>query len=225
MKNAWTRRQQPRRRRIVLGMIALASTASVASGALAAPTTASAYVATSDAVIAERAADALESLRRWEASGRMADFSAYATARNDAARMTAFAVQVPGSRLESAWASVGVDKQHVLLAALTQLDVPYRSNASKEGVGFDCSGLMLYAFAEAGISLPRSSREQINAALAVDADDAQAGDLVFYPGHVSMYLGAGLIVHSPQSGQTVEVRHVFDRSLRYGDAVAELAAD
>ena len=205
-------------------MIAVVSTLSTAGAALATPATASAYVATSDVVIAERATDALTALGRWNASGRRADFIAYSDARDETARMTAFALHVPGSDLQSAWASVGVDKQHVLLAALTQLDVPYRSMASKEGVGFDCSGLMLYAYAEAGITLPRSSRDQIDGATPVDAATAEAGDLVFYPGHVSMFLGAGLLVHSPQSGQTVEVRQLFDRSLRYGDAVDAFSA-
>jgi cell wall-associated NlpC family hydrolase len=203
-------------------MIGLTSVVCTAGATLAVPGTASAYVATSDGMIAARAADALEALGRWKTSGRMADFSAYSEARGDTARMTAFAVQVPGSELESEWAAAGIAKQHVLLAALTQLDVPYRSMASKEGVAFDCSGLLLYAFAEAGIALPRSSGQQIKAATSVDADHAQPGDLVFYPGHISLYLGAELLVHSPQSGQTVEVRHLFDRSLRYGDAVATL---
>jgi len=201
-----------------LGTVALISIVASA-GTLLSPVPVSAkYVATSDVVIADRAADALESLARWQDTGRMSDFSAYTAARADTARMTAFAVHVPGTALEAAWAATDISNQHVVLAALTQLDVPYRSMASKQDVAFDCSGLTMYAFAQAGIVIPRSSRQQINAAMAVDEANAEPGDLVFYPGHVSLYLGAHLLVHSPQSGQTVEVRQMFDRSVRFGDA-------
>ncbi len=53
----------------------------------------------------------------------------------------------------------------------------------------------------------------------VDADEAQAGDLVYYPGHVMMYLGVGdAIVHSRNSGSTVEITFVTGgRSVRFGD--------
>ena len=47
----------------------------------------------------------------------------------------------------------------------------------------------------------------------------EPGDLVYYPGHISLYLGDDFVVHSPQPGQDVEVRQMFDRSLRFGDAV------
>jgi cell wall-associated NlpC family hydrolase len=216
--SCWTRRSVSRRRRIVLGTVALFST--LATGAAMVPSAgvSAQYVATSDVVIAERAADALESLDKWQRSGRTSDLNAYTEARAVTARMTAYAVHVPGSKLEAEWASSDLSNQHVVLAALTQLDVPYRSMASKQDVGFDCSGLTMYAFAEAGIEIPRSSRQQIDAAAAVTEVDAEPGDLVYYPGHVSLYIGAGLLVHSPQSGQTVEVRHLFDRSLRFGDA-------
>jgi hypothetical protein len=78
--------------------------------------------------------------------------------------------------------------------------------------------LTVWAFAEAGVEIPRISRDQINDADAVDRDDAVAGDLVYYPGHVSIYLGADLMVHSPNSGSHVEVTWLPDRSLRFGDA-------
>ncbi len=103
---------------------------------------------------------------------------------------------------------------------MSQLGVPYRSRMSKEGRGFDCSGLVLFAYAQAGIELPRSSRDQIRAAdRGRRSPTLEPGDLVYYPGHISLYLGVDLMVHSPQPGQDVEVRQMFDRSLRFGDAV------
>jgi cell wall-associated NlpC family hydrolase len=94
---------------------------------------------------------------------------------------------------------------------------------SQEDRGFDCSGLVLFAFSEAGIDLPRSSGEQIRAAAEIQQSEAEPGDLVYYPGHISLYLGADLMVHSPQSGKDVEVRPLFDRSLRFGDAIESQA--
>ena len=70
---------------------------------------------------------------------------------------------------------------------------------------FDCSGLMLAAYKQVGISLPRTSQAQISAGTSVSKGDLQPGDLVFYYSgitHVGMYIGNGKIVHAanPRSG-------------------------
>ena len=92
---------------------------------------------------------------------------------------------------------------------------------SKPGGGFDCSGLVLFAYGQAGIGLPRSSHDQIRAATQIDRADLEPGDLVYYPGHVSMYLGVGdAIVHSPNSGNHVEITFMSPRkmsSIVFGD--------
>ncbi len=80
--------------------------------------------------------------------------------------------------------------------------------------GFDCSGLTQYAYAQAGIAIPRNSRAQYGALPKVGSNDLRAGDLVFWatdPGdpqtihHVAIYLGDGRIVEAPQSGDVVKV--------------------
>jgi peptidoglycan DL-endopeptidase CwlO len=110
-----------------------------------------------------------------------------------------------------------------VLAAMTQVGVPYRYNTSKEGVGFDCSGLTTFAWQRAGVSLVRQSGEQIRNAAPVDRETAKAGDLVQYPGHVMMYLGVGdAIIHSVMTGRTVELDTISDRkvrSVRFGDPI------
>ena len=91
--------------------------------------------------------------------------------------------------MAAAWRATDDVHQTALLTALTQLGVEYRSATSEPGVGFDCSGLMLYAWGEAGFTLTRQSGSQISEADARDEDTAKAGDLAQYPGHVMMYLG------------------------------------
>nr|WSX74092.1 NlpC/P60 family protein [Streptomyces sp. NBC_00899]WSX79843.1 NlpC/P60 family protein [Streptomyces sp. NBC_00899] len=71
---------------------------------------------------------------------------------------------------------------------------------------FDCSGLMQYAYGRAGVALPRTSQEQMNAGRRVPLDQARPGDLVIYrgdAGHVAMYVGGGRVIHAPYPGAQV----------------------
>ncbi|WP_026421460.1 NlpC/P60 family protein [Actinokineospora inagensis] len=75
---------------------------------------------------------------------------------------------------------------------------------------FDCSGLTMYAYAAAGVSLPHSSRAQYGYGKSVSRDSLQPGDLIFYGSsvasihHVAMYIGGGRIVHASTSGVPVK---------------------
>lgn len=79
-------------------------------------------------------------------------------------------------------------------------------------LGFDCSGLVLYAFAAAGVSLPHYTGYQYQRGTPVDPSNAQRGDLLFWgPGgsqHVAIYLGDGMMIEAPQAGDTVRVSPV-----------------
>jgi cell wall-associated NlpC family hydrolase len=71
---------------------------------------------------------------------------------------------------------------------------------------FDCSGLMQWSYARAGVSLPRTSEEQMGIGSRVPSlAEAQPGDLVIYEGggHVGMYIGNGMVVHAPHTGDVV----------------------
>lgn len=93
----------------------------------------------------------------------------------------------------------------VISAAMAQVGKGYRMGATGPGA-FDCSGLTTYAFRQAGISLPRTSRAQYaGAGRAVPVSQIQPGDLVFYysgPSHVAIYVGGGRVVHAanPRTG-------------------------
>jgi len=74
------------------------------------------------------------------------------------------------------------------------------------GVGFDCSGLVMSAWASAGITIPRDTYEQWAALPHISVNDIQPGDLLYYDGigHVAMYVGGGYMIDAPHTGAVVE---------------------
>ncbi|MEU8899834.1 NlpC/P60 family protein [Nocardia sp. NPDC048505] len=81
-----------------------------------------------------------------------------------------------------------------------------------EKIGFDCSGLMIYAFAGVGLSLPHYSGYQYTMGTRVPVDQRQRGDMLFWgangSAHVALYLGDGQMVEAPESGDVVKVTSV-----------------
>ncbi|MDO5031566.1 MAG: NlpC/P60 family protein [Corynebacterium sp.] len=120
----------------------------------------------------------------------------------------------------------------VIARAKSQIGVPYawgggNANGPTKGirdggvadsygdynkVGFDCSGLTLYAYAAAGISLPHYTGYQYQKGTKVSPSEMQRGDLIFYgpnaEQHVAIYLGDGTMIEAPQSGSTVQISPV-----------------
>ncbi|WP_233225888.1 C40 family peptidase [Amycolatopsis sp. CA-126428] len=92
-------------------------------------------------------------------------------------------------------------------AALSKLGSAYVYGATGP-TNFDCSGLTRWAYGQAGITLPRTSREQSTFGTAVPRDQLQPGDLVFFyspVSHVGMYIGDGKMVHAPDTGDVVKI--------------------
>lgn len=90
-------------------------------------------------------------------------------------------------------------------AARSALGRPYVWGANGPS-GFDCSGLMQWAYAQAGVHLPRTSQEQRHAGRQIPLSQARPGDLVVYrsdAGHVAMYVGHGRVIHAPHPGAAV----------------------
>ncbi|MCX5047596.1 MULTISPECIES: C40 family peptidase [unclassified Streptomyces] len=92
-----------------------------------------------------------------------------------------------------------------IAAARSALGTPYIWGATGPS-GFDCSGLMQWSYARAGVQLPRTSQEQRYAGRQIPLSQARPGDLVTYrsdASHVAMYMGNGQVIHAPYPGAPV----------------------
>lgn len=100
--------------------------------------------------------------------------------------------------------------------ALKAVGVPYSWGGASMS-GFDCSGLVYWAYSHLGVELPHSSYALYDVGRRVARSRMKPGDVLFFSGlgHVGLYLGRGRMVHAPQSGRTVEV--VTLRRSHYGD--------
>jgi cell wall-associated NlpC family hydrolase len=123
---------------------------------------------------------------------------AAAPAPAPAAEAPAPAASVPASAKGNAIAEI----------ATRYVGVPYVSGGSTPA-GFDCSGFTSYVFAQVGISLPRTSSAQRNVGTVVSRAEARAGDLIWSPGHISIYLGDGMQVDAPRPGKTIQIRSIW----------------
>lgn len=91
--------------------------------------------------------------------------------------------------------------------ALKAVGVPYRWGGASPSSGFDCSGLIRWAYEHVGIDLPHNSYALYGEGRRVSAAKLEPGDLLFFEGlgHVGLYLGRGRMVHAPRTGRNVEV--------------------
>jgi cell wall-associated NlpC family hydrolase len=104
--------------------------------------------------------------------------------------------------------SVGVQ---ALRYALTRIGYPYVWGAAGP-TSFDCSGLVVWAYAQIGISLPHYTGDLWNSGEHISRSELEPGDLVFFfpdIGHVGIYVGNGMMVDAPTFGQNVQVQPVF----------------
>lgn len=86
--------------------------------------------------------------------------------------------------------------------AMSFQGVPYVSGGASPS-GFDCSGLVMYVYAAFGKTLPHYDLAQRACCTSISKSQLQPGDLVFWPGHVAIYIGGNTVVHAPEPGKTV----------------------
>ncbi|GAA4933240.1 C40 family peptidase [Streptomyces coeruleoprunus] len=97
---------------------------------------------------------------------------------------------------------------------------PYKYGAAGP-TRFDCSGLTLYAYKQAGKTLPRTAQQQYNKTRHISGSALLKGDLVFFHSggrvyHVGIYAGGGKIWHSPKSGSVVKLDRIWSKSVYFG---------
>jgi cell wall-associated NlpC family hydrolase len=106
-----------------------------------------------------------------------------------------------------------------LLAAQSRIGTPYRYGGSGPDA-FDCSGLVAYAYQQAGVTMPRTAAQQYALARPVPRPELRPGDLVFFRlsgrevSHVGIYAGDGQFVHAPQTGGQVRTASLDDEWYR-----------
>lgn len=144
----------------------------------------------------------------------------FADRRAELARLVAADAGVSAVELEAVWAATDDRRMVAVYSGLSQVGTLYKRRGVAPG-GFDCSGFTSWAWARAGVDIPRSSSGQISSLDARTATDLQPGDLVWRPGHIMMYLGVGdAVVHSPQSGRRVSVAK-WGKVKRFGSPLAD----
>ncbi|MFI9718680.1 NlpC/P60 family protein [Streptomyces sp. NPDC052396] len=106
-----------------------------------------------------------------------------------------------------------------LAAAQSKLGTPYVYGATGPG-SFDCSGLTSWAYAQAGVDIPRTSEEQANYGTRIgDPSQLQPGDLVLFFGdlhHVGLYAGNGMVLHAPHTGAVVRYESMGNMPFQFG---------
>lgn len=108
--------------------------------------------------------------------------------------------------------AAGAGHPEVIAIARHYLGIPYRYGGASPQTGFDCSGFVMYCYAQIGISLPHYSGAQQNCGVRVPMNQLVPGDLVFrgvpVSYHVGMYAGGGVVIHSPHTGAVVSYESV-----------------
>ena len=95
----------------------------------------------------------------------------------------------------------------IVAAAHSAIGVPYVWGGSTMA-GFDCSGLTMWAHAQAGIFIPRTDLCQLHAGRPVPMGEQQPGDIAWTPGHVGLYIGGGMMIEAQQPGTNVLIAPV-----------------
>jgi cell wall-associated NlpC family hydrolase len=91
--------------------------------------------------------------------------------------------------------------------AMRYLGIPYKWGGASPSTGFDCSGFLMYVYAQVGVSLPHNAAAQYGYGTPVDRSQLQPGDLVFFNGlgHNGMYIGNNQMIHAPRTGDVVKI--------------------
>jgi cell wall-associated NlpC family hydrolase len=180
-----------------------------------------------EAAAAARASSAAAQQQAAAASAAAATVAGTVGGSSSGAAATAAANQAGGATGPVGGSSQGSGAgMAAVQAAVSQLGVPYVFGGEEPGVGFDCSGLVQWAWGQAGVSIPRTTETEWPALTHVSLDALQPGDLLFYydldgdnqVDHVVMYTGSGpygtdTVIQAPFTGTDVSYSPIFTEGL------------
>ncbi|MFI6566317.1 NlpC/P60 family protein [Streptomyces sp. NPDC050534] len=160
----------------------------------------------------EEAARQAAELAKKQAAAQKAKEEAAAQAGSSSSGSTSTSGSSSGSTSTSTGDSTYATKAAKTLAfARAQIGKPYVWGATGPD-SYDCSGLTQAAWKAAGVSLPRTTYDQVNAGTTVSLTDAQPGDLIFFYddiSHVGIYIGNGMMIHAPKPGAYVREESIY----------------
>lgn len=113
---------------------------------------------------------------------------------------------------------MAVNGADIARRAQNYLGLSYVWGGNSLSSGVDCSGLVQQVYKQFGLSVPRTTYEQINVGSQIDMHDLQAGDMIFFdtdrstsgPDHVGIYIGGGKFIHAPKPGDSVKISNLMD---------------
>jgi cell wall-associated NlpC family hydrolase len=187
-----------------------AKAASDASAAQAAAAKLTADLSAKRTLLSKQAAQSKAMFDRLSASERQSFLNSQAQATPDRASRDETRTSSPQSAPPVVNVPASGGAATAIAAARSKLGSPYVWAASGPST-FDCSGLTMYAWGQAGVSLPHSSAMQMSSGRRVSVSALQPGDLVFYGApvhHVALYVGGGQVIHAPQTGDVVRYASV-----------------
>jgi peptidoglycan DL-endopeptidase CwlO len=144
-----------------------------------------------------------------QARARISATSVRRQARSEALSTPAPALSSPAAELVTS--APAARYGGVVGVAMQFLGVPYVWGGASPS-GFDCSGLIMYAYAQIGVSLPHHAASQYAMGSPVSRDALEPGDLVFFNGlgHAGIYIGGGQFIHAPHTGDVVKISSLSD---------------
>jgi len=158
----------------------------------------------------------------WPREARLSAFLPSATVPILILALLCLALSASGCSLSSAPKTAGhgskVSGKAISKTALSTVGTPYVFGGSTPTKGFDCSGLVAWAYARNGVKVPRTAKEQSTVGSSVSRSALRPGDVVVFRLnrglHTGIYTGRGRFVHSPSSGKRVRVDDMNDRYWR-----------
>ena len=119
-------------------------------------------------------------------------------------------VEKPTPKITPSRGGVSLPQNPVIAYAYNFIGTPYSWGGTSPTTGFDCSGFTQYVYRHFGISIGRSTTDQINYGMQVSKNNLQPGDLVFFginnnPQHTGIYVGNNNYIHSPRTGDVIKV--------------------